>query len=92
MGFLDPEREGGPKGFIGFAISARMSPQLKAAVEKIAEENWEPCPSSSDDVIRECAEVDFVQWDAPQTGAIRAPFATLHFVYEQNKPSCSLTQ
>jgi hypothetical protein len=59
---LNPEREGGPKGFIGFAISARMSPQLKAAVEKIAEENWEPCPSGSEDVIRECAEVDFVQW------------------------------
>src|SRR5215831_12592092 len=59
---LHPEREGGPKGFIGYAISARMSPQLKAAVEKIAEENWEPCPSGSEDVIRECAEVDFVQW------------------------------
>lgn len=59
---LNPERERGPHGFIGFVISARMSPQLKAAIKKIAEENWEPCPSSAQDVIRECAEVDFVQW------------------------------
>jgi Transposase DDE domain group 1 len=57
----DPERDGGPKGFIGFAISARMSPQLKAAVKKIPEQNWEPCPGHADD-IRECAEVDFMQW------------------------------
>lgn len=59
---LNPEREGGPKGFIGFAISARMSPQLKAAVKNIPEENWESCPSTREDVIRQCAEVDFVQW------------------------------
>ena len=59
---LNPERERGPHGFIGFVVSARMSPQLKAAIKNIAEENWEPCPSSAEDVIRECAEVDFVQW------------------------------
>ena len=41
---LDPQREGGPQGFIGFAISAKMSPQLRAAVGRIAEDNWEPCP------------------------------------------------
>ena len=58
---LDPERDGGPTGFIGFAISARMSPQLKAAVKKIAEQDWESCPGNGEDV-RECAEVDFVQW------------------------------
>jgi len=58
---LDPEREGGPQGFIGFAISAKMSPQLKAEVKKIAEENWQPCPGNGEHV-RECAEVDFVQW------------------------------
>jgi DDE family transposase len=57
----DPERDGGPQGLIGFAISARMSPQLKAAVDAIAEQNWETCPGEGED-IRECAEVDFVQW------------------------------
>src|SRR5262245_41809305 len=58
---LDPERKGGPRGIIGFAISARMSPQLKAAVKKIPDDKWEPCPGGGE-VIRECAEVDFVQW------------------------------
>jgi hypothetical protein len=57
----DPQREDGPKGFIGFAISAKMSPQLRAAVEKIAEGEWERC-SEHDEDICECAEVDFVQW------------------------------
>lgn len=57
----NPERDNGPQGFIGFAISARMSPQLKAAVNTIPEQNWEPCGGNSDD-IRECAEVDFMQW------------------------------
>lgn len=69
---LNPEREGGPQGFIGFAISARMSPQLKAAVNKIAENSWESCPSGSEDVIRECAEVDFVQWLPTERRTARA--------------------
>ena len=38
-----------------------MSPQLKQAIESIAEQDWQPCPGNGDD-IRECAEVDFVQW------------------------------
>lgn len=59
---LDEKREGGPQGFIGFAVSARMSPQLKAAVKEITEDKWEPCVSGGEEVIRECAEVDFVQW------------------------------
>jgi len=60
---LEPERADGPKGFIGFAISARMSPQLKQAVLRIAEPSWEPCPGKAEDEdIRQCAEVDFVQW------------------------------
>jgi hypothetical protein len=58
---LDHERHNGPRGFIGFAISARVSPQLKQAIESIADQDWQPCPGNGDD-IRECAEVDFVQW------------------------------
>jgi len=58
---LDAERENGPQGFIGFGISARMSPQLTQAIQRIAEQDWQPCPGNGDD-IRECAEVDFVQW------------------------------
>jgi len=56
----DQEREPGPRGRIGFAISARMSEQLKAAVLKVAEGVWQPCGRETDGEIRECAEVDFV--------------------------------
>src|SRR5271157_5498456 len=35
------QRPGGPQGRIGFAISARMSEALHAAIEKVAEAEWE---------------------------------------------------
>jgi hypothetical protein len=35
------DREGGPRGFIGFAISARMSEALHKAIVKIPEEGWQ---------------------------------------------------
>jgi hypothetical protein len=54
------KREGGPQGKIGFAISARMSEALHAAIEAVPESEWkaygEPHPAE----IRECAEVPFV--------------------------------
>ncbi len=54
------KREGGPPGRIGFAISARMSGALRAAIAAVPESEWapygEPHPSES----RECAEVPFV--------------------------------
>ena len=56
----DDERAGGPKGFIGFAISARMSQALQAAILKIPEEKWEAYGKEHPNEIRECAEVDFV--------------------------------
>jgi hypothetical protein len=34
------EREGGPPGFIGFAISARMSEALHAAILEVPEPQW----------------------------------------------------
>jgi hypothetical protein len=53
------EREEGPKGFIGFAISARMSEGLHAALLAVPVEAWQ---SDGEDagVIRECAEVLYV--------------------------------
>ncbi len=54
------EREGGPKGFIGFAISARMSPELRAAVEEVKEGEWQPCRPKDAEVVREWAEVAYV--------------------------------
>lgn len=56
----DEEREGGPQGFIGWAISARMSPELRAAVEEVKEEGWRPCRQKDAEVMREWAEVAYV--------------------------------
>jgi hypothetical protein len=55
----DEEREGGPRGFIGFAISARMSEALHAAILALPEEAWQPEKSEAD-AERHCAEVPFV--------------------------------
>jgi hypothetical protein len=54
------KREEGPQGFIGFAISARMSPALLTAVKAVAEGQWEPYGKPDTEVIRECADVLFV--------------------------------
>jgi Transposase DDE domain group 1 len=55
----DEERAGGPKGFIGFAISARMSPEWRAAVEAVPPECWQGCGEPEAEVIREWAEVAY---------------------------------
>ncbi len=54
------EREGGPRGFIGFAISARMSVALHKEIAKVPEEGWEGYGKEHAREIRECAEVSFV--------------------------------
>lgn len=56
----DENRVDGPKGFIGFAISARMSEALHKAIGRVREEGWEPYGKSHAVEIRECAEVSFV--------------------------------
>ncbi len=53
-------RPGGPQGRIGFAISARMTDALQAAIQGVAEEEWEPYGKPHPEEIRECAEVAFV--------------------------------
>ena len=37
----DEKRADGPQGFLGFAISARMTDALHKAVLRVPEENWE---------------------------------------------------
>ena len=54
------QRAGGPQGRIGFAISARMSDALHAAIEAVPEQEWEPCGEPHREEIRECADVPFV--------------------------------
>jgi hypothetical protein len=52
-------REDGPQGYIGFAVSARMSESLKEKVRLIPETGWQPYREDSE-VICECAELP---WD-----------------------------
>jgi hypothetical protein len=56
----DEQREAGPQGFIGFAISARMTEALRHAVEAVPEAEWQPYGNPDPEVLRECAEVPFV--------------------------------
>jgi len=56
----DENRAEGPRGRIGFAISARMSEALHKAIGKVAEGAWEPYGKPHPVEIRECAEVSFV--------------------------------
>jgi len=53
------QRENGPEGFIGFAVSARMSESLKAKIRLIPEAGWRPYREDPE-VICECAELP---WD-----------------------------
>jgi hypothetical protein len=56
----DELRRGGPRGRIGFAISARMSEPLHAAIRVVPESDWQPYGAPHPAEIRECAEVPFV--------------------------------
>jgi hypothetical protein len=56
----DEQRAGGPRGRIGFAISARMSEPLHAAIRVVPESAWQPYGAPHPDEIRECADVPFV--------------------------------
>ena len=56
----DEKREDGPRGFIGFAISARMSAALHTAILKVPEAAWQAYGKADAREIRECAEVSFV--------------------------------
>jgi Transposase DDE domain group 1 len=56
----NPNREGGPQGKIGFAISARMSQALHRAMEAVPEPEWKLYGETHPAEIRECAEVPFV--------------------------------
>jgi Transposase DDE domain group 1 len=58
----DERREGGPPGYIGFAISARMSEALRDAILALPEAAWQAEKKDSEDaeVRRDYAEVPFV--------------------------------
>jgi hypothetical protein len=56
----DEQRAEGPRGFIGFAISAKMSDALHKAIMKVPEAEWKAYGKEHATEIRECAEVSFV--------------------------------
>jgi Transposase DDE domain group 1 len=53
------QREDGPQGYIGFAVSARMSESLKEKLRLIPEAGWRPYREDAE-VLCECAELP---WD-----------------------------
>ena len=64
----DENRAGGPRGRIGFGISARMSAPLQKAIGKVSEKAWEPYGKPHAVEIRECAEVSFVPGKSEHKG------------------------
>lgn len=56
----NPRREEGPRGFIGFAVSARMSADLGHALKALPETRWTTFGNDSDGTLRQWADVDFV--------------------------------
>ena len=59
-GLRNEQREDGPRGCLGFGISARMSAALQKAVLAVPEEEWKAYGEPHPNEIRECAEVPFV--------------------------------
>ena len=61
-------REDGPQGYIGFAVSARMSESLKDKIRMVPEAGWAPYREDAE-VICECAQLP---WDPmePRAGEV----------------------
>ena len=59
------ERPGGPAGFIGFAVSARMNPSLREEILAAPAERWE-LYSEDSETIKECAQVDYFPEETPE--------------------------
>lgn len=54
----NPEREGGPKGEIGFTISADMTVELRRVCDAVPETSWELVEDRPHETVH-CAEVEF---------------------------------
>jgi hypothetical protein len=53
------QREGGPSGVIGFAVSACLDKALHEAIRQTPESCWQPYSEDST-AIKECADIDYV--------------------------------
>ena len=58
------ERPGGPAGFVGFAVSARMNATLREEILATPEERWELYREDGE-AIKECAPVDYFPEETP---------------------------
>jgi len=56
----DEQREGGPKGRIEYAISARMVEDLVKAARAVVESQWHTLVKEKDGTLRQWAELDYV--------------------------------
>jgi hypothetical protein len=54
----DEQRQNGPRGPIGFAISARMNQGLRDEIQAVGEGEWE-FYDQDPEVIKECVELDY---------------------------------
>lgn len=54
------QRPNGPAGFIGFAISARITADLAQALAAVPENGWQTINTEEDGTKRQWAELDFV--------------------------------
>jgi hypothetical protein len=61
----DPDREGGPKGEIGFTISADMSVELRAVCARVPEALWRLVEERVGETVH-CTEVEFTPGDWPK--------------------------
>jgi hypothetical protein len=59
------QRQSGPQGFIGFAVSARMNAALREQIQATPEERWQAYHDDST-VIKECAVVDYFPEETPE--------------------------
>ena len=81
------EREEGPRGFIGFAISARMSGALHKEIVRIPEEGWQAYGKEHAKQIRECAEVSFVP-ERNRNTKTHSRCAMWRYEYDRGKKPC----
>ena len=56
----NPNREDGPQGMIAFVVSAKMSPELRAMIERIHDSRWKTISVEKDGTMRQWVEVAFV--------------------------------
>jgi hypothetical protein len=59
----DENRNGGPQGFMAFAISARLTKRLAQAIQSIQEKDWISFGDTAASEICACAEVAYVPWE-----------------------------